>query len=63
MITVEFYYYHKLTQKWMMDEKSFNSIESAIKFIKYVIPKHSDMVYSGFRCDDSDVTEEMMKRL
>ena len=62
MITVEFAYRTK-ANKWLYGEQYFESIDKAIKFIKFVIPKSKDKVYSGFRCDDIEELEKMERRL
>ena len=62
MITVEFVYKTK-ANKWLYGEQYFNSVDKAIKFIKFVIPRSKDKVYNGFSCDDLDELEEMERRL
>lgn len=61
MITVEFSYKNKFG-KWLNGERVFQTVTSAIRFIKYVIPKRN-MVYLGFSSWDSELTEEMNYRL
>ena len=62
MITVEFTYRTKMN-KWFYGEQYFTEIDKALKFIKYVIPKSSDKVYTGFSCDTLEELEEMNRRL
>ena len=62
MITVEFTYKTK-ANKWLYGEQYFDSVDKAIKFIRFVIPKSKDKVYMGFSCDDLDELEQMERRL
>ena len=62
MITVEFVYKTKMN-RWFHGEQYFYTVDKAIKFIKYVIPKSDDKVYTGFTSDDLEELEEMERRL
>lgn len=62
MITVYFKYRIK-TGEMKTGEQYFNSVFTAIKFIKYVIPKSKDKIYLGYSCDDEIEHEYMMKKL
>ena len=62
MITVEFKYKIK-TGDIKTGEQYFYDVKSAVKFIKYVIPKSKDKLYMGFSCDDEIELSEMNRLL
>ena len=62
MITVYFKYRIK-TGEMKTGEQYFNSVFTAIKFIKYVIPKSKDKIYLGYSCDDEIELSEMNRLL